>query len=102
MFTAVPEQFVVGTSDESGNLAIQPRHNSNETGFTKVANIRSYGGVPDWTFAAGAVFTDNLHAFNRAMYAASDEFQNLSYPILPCLKALTVSRFSMILLTLLL
>ncbi len=32
---AVPEQFVVGTSDEAGNLAIQPRHNSDETGIPK-------------------------------------------------------------------
>jgi hypothetical protein len=43
----VGERFVVGTSDENGNLAIQPRHDSGETGFLKVFNVRAYGATGD-------------------------------------------------------
>lgn len=44
-----PEEFVVGTCDEDGNLVIQPRHCSIETGFQTVFNVRAYGAVPDWS-----------------------------------------------------
>jgi hypothetical protein len=42
------EVYVVGTCDENGNLAVQPRHFSDATGFPKVFNVRAYGAVPDW------------------------------------------------------
>jgi hypothetical protein len=68
VFDAVAERYLVGTSDENGNLAIQPRHSSDETGFPKVYNMKAYGGVPDYDFFAGKG-TDNLPAFNRALAA---------------------------------
>jgi hypothetical protein len=45
----VEERFVVGTSDENGNVVIQPRHFSGDTGFRKVFNVRAFGAVPDWS-----------------------------------------------------
>lgn len=67
-YDAVAERYVVGTSDENGNLVIQPRHSSDETGFPKVYNLKAYGGVPDYDFLARSG-TDNLPAFNRALAA---------------------------------
>lgn len=58
------ERFVVGSSDESGTLTIQPRHNSDETGFPKVFNVRAYGAVGD-----GA--TDDSAAIRAALDAMS-------------------------------
>jgi hypothetical protein len=45
----VEERFVVGTSDENGNLVIQPRHFSGDTGFRKEFNVCAFGAVPDWS-----------------------------------------------------
>lgn len=69
--TPTPEGFVVGTCDENGNLVIQPRHSSYETGFSKVHNVRAYGAVPDWDGTTG---TDNLAAFNKAILAATNDY----------------------------
>ena len=66
-----PEGFVVGTCDENGNLVIQPRHSSYETGFSKVHNVRAYGAVPDWNGKTG---TDNLAAFNKTIQAATSDY----------------------------
>lgn len=71
MPTPTPEGFVVGTCDENGNLVIQPRHSSYETGFSKAHNVRAYGAVPDWNGKTG---TDNLAAFNKAILAATNDF----------------------------
>jgi hypothetical protein len=51
----VGERFVIGSSDENGNLTIQPRHNSDETGFPKVFNVRAYGAVPGVVKTTGAI-----------------------------------------------
>ncbi len=72
------EGFVVGTCDEKGNLIIQPRHSSYETGFVKAHNVRAYGAVSDWNGTKG---TDNLDAFNKAIQAAANDYQDSTYPI---------------------
>ncbi len=66
-----PEGFVLGTCDENGNLVIQPRHSSFETGFSKVHNVRAYGALPDWDGSTG---TDNLAAFNKTIQAATSDY----------------------------
>lgn len=58
----VPERFVVGSSDETGTLAIQPRHGSDETGSPRVFNVRAYGAVGDDV-------TDDQPAVMRALDA---------------------------------
>jgi hypothetical protein len=70
-----PESFVIGTCDEEGNLIIQPRHSSYETGFSKGHNVRAYGAVPDWNYQT-KTGTDNLTAFNKAIQAAANEYIN--------------------------
>ncbi len=84
-----PEGFVVGTCNETGDVIIQPRHSSFETGFIKVHNVRAYGAVPDWgpdclttdeNDSARTPF-DNLPAFNAAIQAATDEYQSSASPI---------------------
>jgi hypothetical protein len=73
---AVPERFVVGTSDENGNLAIQPRHNSDETGYPKAFNLLAYGAAENWDASKKAPTdngTANLAAFNRALAAMRAE-----------------------------
>jgi hypothetical protein len=72
-----PEGFVVGTCDENGNLIIQPRHSSYETGFSKVHNVRAYGAIPDWD-QTNKTGTDNLAAFEKAIQAATNEYLNSS------------------------
>jgi hypothetical protein len=72
IYDAVSEQFVVGTSDKYGNLAIQPRHNSDETGYPKVYNLKAYGAVENWDAPNNVPTNDgtaNLAAFNRALAA---------------------------------
>jgi hypothetical protein len=76
--TPAAEGFVVGTCDENGNLIIQPRHSSYETGFSKVHNVRAYGAVPDWNGKTG---TDNLTAFNKAIQAATNEYWTSADPV---------------------
>jgi hypothetical protein len=78
--TPTSEGFVVGTCDENGNLIIQPRHSSYETGFSKVQNVRAYGAVPDWN-GATETGTDNLTAFNKTIQAAANEYQDSAYPV---------------------
>jgi hypothetical protein len=56
------ERFVVGSSDENGTLTIQPRHDSDETGFPKVFNVRAYG-------ARGDGDADDTGAIQRAIAA---------------------------------
>ena len=60
-------EFVVGTCDEEGNLAVQPRA-SRDTSELHVFNVRSYGAVPDWT-PANLDPTDNLPFFRAALAA---------------------------------
>lgn len=58
------EVFVVGTVDQEGNVAVQPRHASDETGYLQTFNVRAYGAVGDDV-------ADDLPAFNAAMAAMS-------------------------------
>ena len=62
----VPERFVVGSSDESGTLAIQPRHNSDETGFPRVVNVRAYGAVGDGRFLTDVSITAGSNVLTSA------------------------------------
>ncbi len=57
------ELFVVGTCDENGNLVIQPRHMSEETGLARTWNAKAYG------FDAAATGADNSAALARAIGA---------------------------------
>jgi hypothetical protein len=43
-------------------------------------NVRSYGAVPDWDFVQ-QTGTDNLAAFQRAIQAAANVYENAEYPI---------------------
>jgi hypothetical protein len=63
------EKYVVGTCDENGNLIIQPRHTSEETGFPRVFNVRAYGAVSDDIAASAA----NSKAFKKAMDAMTEQ-----------------------------
>ena len=65
----------MGTTDEHGNLAIQPRHSSDETGFPKVYNVRA-GAVPDYAFGFRTGTDGNLAAFNAALAASKADGNN--------------------------
>lgn len=71
---ATVERFVVGSSDQSGTLAIQPRHNSDETGFLRVANVRAYGAVGDGRFLTDVSITSGSNVLTSAsgVFTASD------------------------------
>lgn len=81
------ERFVVGTADPNGNVAVQPRHNSDETGFAKVFNVRAYGAMGlggDDTAAikaaiaaatAAASGTDALVYFPPGVYGLAEEIR---------------------------
>lgn len=60
----VPPAFVVGSSDESGTLAIQPRHATDEGGFTTVFSVVAYGADPSGV-------TDSTAGIQRAIHAMS-------------------------------
>lgn len=57
-------EFVVGTSDENGNLVVQPRASRDKSDLY-VYNVRSYGAVPDDPTAD----VTNLKAFQDALDA---------------------------------
>jgi len=61
-----PERFVVGSSDQNGTLAIQPRHNSEETAFPRVVNIRAYGGIGDGRFLTDVSVTSGSNVLTSA------------------------------------
>lgn len=58
------EKFVVGTCDTNGNVVIQPRHFSDDTGFPKVFNVREFG-------AWGDGVTNDAPAIQAALNAAA-------------------------------
>ena len=58
-------EHVLGTCDENGHLALQPRA-SRDTSTQYVFNVKSYGAVPDWNGITG---TDNLAAFQATIAA---------------------------------
>ena len=58
-------EHVVGTCDENGHLAVQPRA-SRDTSAQYVFNVKSYGAVADWNGITG---TDNLAAFQATIAA---------------------------------
>ena len=65
-------EFVVGTCDEDGNLAVQPRA-SRDTSNLHVFNVRSYGALGD-----GA--TDDWAAITNAMSAIAPGGGRLFFP----------------------
>lgn len=59
-------EHVIGTCDENGNLAIQPRA-SRDTGTVNFIHVDSYGAIADADLAGGG--TPNADAFERAIKA---------------------------------
>src|SRR4029079_17890110 len=61
-------EFVVGTCDQDGNLAVQPRA-SRDTSDLHIFNVKSYGAVGDFDFANPDAATDDLAAFQACLVA---------------------------------
>ena len=61
-------EHVVGTVEENGNLAVQPRGSIDTSGL-HIYNVRAYGAIPDFDPRHPDKATDNIHAFEAALAA---------------------------------